>query len=131
MKKSKEFIDKNGVNLIIENKKGFIFLKTDNKNLNRYLVRVYFEEETFKEMIQYITEISKEMWGNFSPKEAEKFSEDYTEYYDKKYDNSGYLSLSDCCLRLETPSLEAEYVYKFNKKRVESFIFDCLNRNMK
>ena len=50
MKKSKEFIDKNGINLIIENKKGFIFLKTDNKNLNGCWVRVYFKEETFKEI---------------------------------------------------------------------------------
>ena len=128
MKMSKEFIGKYGVNLIIENKKGFIFLKTDNENLKGYYLRVYFEKETFKEMIQYITEISKEMWENFTPKEAEKFNEDYTEYYDRKYDNSGCLSLGDCCLIIETPSLEAEYVYKFNKKRTESFVFDCLNR---
>lgn len=125
---TKEFIDKKGVNLIIEHNKTNIVFKTDNKNIERnYYLNLYFSETAFKEIIKYLEEISKDIWRNFNPKEADSVSSDYEEYYDRKYDNNGYLSIKENFFNIERPYIDCPYMYKFNKRRMESFIHD-LNR---
>lgn len=96
---SKEFIDKYGVNLIIESNKNNIIFKTDSKNIKRdYYLTIYFNKEVFEELIKYIESISNEIWKDFTPKEANSISSDYEEYYDRKYDNNGYLSIGKTSL---------------------------------
>lgn len=122
---SKEFIDKYGVNLIIESNKNNIIFKTDSKNIKRdYYVTIYFNKEVFEELIKYIESISNEIWKDFTPKEANSISSDYEEYYDRKYDNNGYLSIGENFFRIERPYIECPYMYKFNKRRMESFMYD-------
>lgn len=121
----KEFIGKYGVNLIIESNKTNIILKTDSKNIERdYYLNIYFNKEVFKELIKYIESISNKIWKDFTPKEANSISSDYEEYYDSKYDNNGYLSIGESFLKIERPHIECPYMYKFNKRRMESFIYD-------
>lgn len=125
---SKEFIDKYGVNLIIESNKNNIIFKTDIKNIkDDYHLKLYFNEEVFKELIKYIGTVSNEIWKDFTPKEANSIGSDYFEYYDRKYDNNGYLSIWENLFRIERPCIECPYMYKFNKRRMESFMYD-LNR---
>lgn len=120
-----EFIDKYGVNLIIEHNKTNIVFKTSDKNIQNYRLELYFNEDTIKKITEYLNEISKNIWSDFKPKEATSMSSDYWEYYDRKYDNNGYLSMHKRpCLVIERPDLECPYLYKFNKKRMESFIYD-------
>nr|WP_321027199.1 hypothetical protein [Clostridium neonatale] len=125
----KEFIDENGTNLIIEHNKTNIVFKTDNKNIkNKYSrcnVMLCFNKNTFKEITKYLEDISKELWTGFNPKEANSLNSDYYEYYDRKYDNNGYLSISTKnTLKIEKPYIDCPYMYKFNKRRMESFIYD-------
>ena len=122
---SKEFIDKYGVNLIIESNKNNIIFKTDSKNVKRdcYL-NVYFDKEVFEELIKYTESISNKIWNDFTPKEADSISSDYAEYYDRKYDNNGCLSIGENFFRIERPCIEYPYMYKFNKRRMESFMYD-------
>lgn len=122
----KEFIDKNGANLIIEHNKTNIVFKTDNKNIkNKYNLVLYFNKNTFKEITKCLEDISKELWTDFNPKEANSLSSDYYEYYDRKYDSNGYLSISTKnTLKIESPCEDCPYMYKFNKRRMESFIYD-------
>lgn len=121
----KEFVGKNGVNLIIENNNTNIIFKTDNKNIERdYHLNIYFNKEVFEELIKYIESISNEIWKDFIPKEANSISSDYEEYYDRKYDNNGYLSIGENFFRIERPYIECPYMYKFNKRRMKSFIYD-------
>ena len=121
----KEFIDKYGVNLIIESNKNNIIFKTDSKNVKRdcYL-NVYFNKEVFEELIKYTESISNKIWNDFTPKEADSISSDYAEYYDRKYDNNGCLSIIENFFRIERPCIECPYMYKFNKRRMESFMYD-------
>ena len=122
---SKEFIDKYGVNLIIESNKNNIIFKTDSKNVKRdYYLNVYFNKEVFEELIKYTESISNKIWNDFTPKEADSISSDYTEYYDRKYDNNGCLSIGENFFRIERPCIECPYMYKFNKRRMESFMYD-------
>ena len=122
---SKEFIDKYGVNLIIESNKNNIIFKTDSKNVKRYCyLNVYFNKEVFEELIKYTESISNKIWNDFTPKEADSISSDYAEYYDRKYDNNGCLSIRENFFRIERPCIECPYMYKFNKRRMESFMYD-------
>lgn len=122
----KEFIDKNGANLVVKYDKRNIILETDNKNIvKNYFLRLYFEEDVFKELGDYLETIARQIWCDFSPQEATSLSSDYGEYYDRKYDNNAGLSLyKNSCLIIEKPSTDSLYMYKFNKRRMESFIHD-------
>lgn len=122
-----EFKDKHGANLIVESNKNNIIFKTNDDNIeNDYFVYLYFEEDTFKNLLQNLESISKSVWPNFSPKEATDLTSDYEEYYDKKYDAEGELSVKYHSMCIGRPSKDCPYMYKFNKRRMESFIFDAL-----
>lgn len=122
----KEFCDEKGVNLIIEHNKSNIIFKTDDKNIkNNYDLYLCFDRSTFEEINHFLESISKDIWIGFNPREANSISSDYAEYYDKKYDNDGYLSVYEGGIfKIERPSEECPYMYKFNKRRMESFIYD-------
>ena len=123
--KIKEFLDNYNKNLIIEHNKTNIILRTDNKNIESdYYLKLYFSEQMFKEITNYLTNISNEIWKDFKPKEADSISSDYDEYYDRKYDNNGNLSIKGSQLLIERPHTDCPYMYKFNKRRMESFIYD-------
>ena len=122
----KEFIDRYGANLIIKHNKTNIVLETDNKNIrNDYVLKLHFDDDILKELRSYLETIAKQIWCDFTPKEADSLSSDYAEYYDRKSDNNAYLNLyKHGNLRIEKPSKDTLYMYKFNKKRMESFIYD-------
>ena len=119
---SKEFIDKYGVNLVAD--KTNVILKTDVKNIkNEYYF--YFTKSVFKEIVDYLENIENEIWKGFNLKVADSVSSDYVEYYDRKYDNNGYLSiLENYVFSIERPYKATSYMYKFNKRGMESFIYD-------
>lgn len=119
---SKEFIDKYGVNLVAD--KTNVIFKTDVKNIkNEYYF--YFTKSVFKEIVDYLENIENEIWKGFNLKVADSVSSDYVEYYDRKYDNNGYLSiLENYVFSIERPYKDTSYMYKFNKRRMESFIYD-------
>lgn len=123
---SKEFIDKYGANLVVEHSKTNIIFKTDEKNIkNNYDLKLYFTKSVTKELTEYLEYISKQIWDDFKPKIANSISSDYDEYYDRKYDNNGYLRICENnILQMERPDENCPYMYKFNKRRMESFIYD-------
>ena len=124
----KEFIDKYGTNLVVEYNKTNIILKTNDKNIrNNYVLKLYFDENIFKELINNLKITSGQIWNNFNPKVADSIGSDYSEYYDRKYDNNGYLNIyRDFSIRIEKPDKDTPYMYKFNKRRMESFIYDFI-----
>ena len=122
---TKEFVDSNELNLIIEHNKVNIIFKTDIKNIERnYYLNLHFSKDIFKQITKYLESISKDIWKDFYPKEADSISSDYEEYYDKKYDNNGYLKILKDGFKIERPYEDCPYMYKFNKRRMESFIYD-------
>lgn len=119
----KQFKDIDDDILTIESNKKNIIFKLENENLEN--ADIYFDDETKKELILYLEEISKGIWSDFEPKEAYSMSSDYNEYYDRKYDNNGYMRiLKGGGLSIEKPSYDCPYMYKFNKAKMQSFIFD-------
>jgi hypothetical protein len=115
----------NGYKLIIKNRKSAVIFEIDEEQTNKHYQFLFaFSPDDFIEFITYIESIANDSWTNLIPKEADSLGSDYYEYYDKELDNNGYLSIRENGLLIERPSLESIRLYQFNKKKMESFIFD-------
>lgn len=89
----------------------------------------HFDKENFEELLAYLEQIAAEAWKVFNPKEVDSMGADYWEYYDKEFDNNGYASIGKFYIKLEGPNQELTSdpiirLYKFNKRKFESFIYD-------
>lgn len=86
-----------------------------------------FHPEIFKQFVDDIETMAKESWPALQPSEANSEGSDYYEYYDSLLDSNGYLSVKDCALLIERPSLDSTILYRFNKKKMQSFLYDLKN----
>lgn len=116
------FKTKNGIDLIVKNRKSAIFFEIEEHE--HYQCLLEFSQEGFKEFVEYIEEISNKSWVGLTPKEADSLGADYCEYYDKELDGNGYLTHKDYWFLMERPSLDSSRFYKFNKRKMESFLYD-------
>lgn len=87
-----------------------------------------FDKETWNNLKEFLSEQANQCWKNFQPKEATNRGSDYSEYYDRELDSNGYLSIGDCTLSIDRPVNEELRCYKFDKTKMQSFMFDLLNR---
>lgn len=141
------FTAKNGEELIVRHRKSAVLFyretdldiegyvgrlwtdKTPNVNPTEIERKYTFSEDVFTEFVAYMEKIAQESWTSFAAKEADSAGADYDEYYDKEFDNNGSLSIGRLVLRVEGPfqpktSNPIIRLYKFNKRKFESFIFD-------
>jgi Txe/YoeB family toxin of Txe-Axe toxin-antitoxin module len=115
----------NDFKLIIKNSKSAVIFEIDkSKESKDYKFSFQFTSEVFNELLKYVEMIANKAWANLMPKEAISMSSDYNEYYDRKLDNNGYLAIGENILLIERPSLDSERIYQFNKRKMESFIYD-------
>ena len=66
------------------------------------------------------------VWKDLNPKEATSDGNDYWEYYDRELDNNGYIYIKNGEMTFELPAYHLGSIrcYKFNKAKVQSFIYD-------
>ncbi|MFJ7841613.1 hypothetical protein ACIQXG_19455 [Lysinibacillus sphaericus] len=89
-----------------------------------------FSQSEFKEFVAYMEQIAEEAWKSFTPKEADSMGADYADYYDKDFENEGSLSVGKYYIDLDGPANQPKTdnpivrLYKFNKRKFESFIYD-------
>ena len=123
--KERVFQTNDGLNLIVKSRKSAVIFELDSHQEVEGLHFTFrFTEEEYNEFLSYLTEVAKVSWGKLEPKEAQDMGADYAEYYDRKLDNNGYLSIKEKALVLERPTVESEKLYQFNKKKMESFLYD-------
>lgn len=116
----------NGSELIVTNRKSAVVFEMDQSQTGgKYKFALEFKQEEFEELLRHIKSISNDSWKDLIPKKADSIGADYWEYYDRELDNNGYLSIKKNTLLIERPTLESGRMYKFNKKKMESFIYDC------
>lgn len=119
------FKSTNGLLLIIKSRKSAVILEMSKDQLNdKHDVVFDFAPGDFVELLNYFEHISNECWTNLIPKEANSLGSDYYEYYDRELDNNGYLSIRENGLAIDRPFLDSPKLYQFNKKKMESFIYD-------
>lgn len=113
------FNDGHGRKLIVRVNRSNIQIHTEEKQILDY--RFYLDSD---EILHYLKEQATQVWKTFTPKEADSFGADYWEFYDKNTDNNGYLEVSKEALVFQSPSDETTLLYQFNKRKMESFIYD-------
>lgn len=123
--KSKVFISIDNLKLIIKHRRSAVIFEMDESQMSESSrISFKFQPEIFTNLLKYIETVSHKSWTNLKPKEADSFGSDYCEYYDRKLDNNGYLSIKENTLIIERPFLKSNKLYQFNKKKMESFIYD-------
>lgn len=121
----RRFESVNGLDLIVKNRKSAVILELEESSQSgKYDFIFEFTENQFKELVAHLEFVSNESWANFTPKEVNSMGSDYYEYYDKKLDCNGYLSFKGYDLVIERPSVESHRLYQFNKRKMESLIYD-------
>jgi len=143
-----KMIERNFNGLIVRHRKSAVFFERETDlNIKGYVSR-YWEDQTpviqpselerkyifsqteFKEFVAYMEQIALEAWSNFRPKIAVSPGSDYWEYYDRDFDNNGYLTVGKYYINLDGPANQPKTdnpvvrLYKFNKRKFESFIYD-------
>lgn len=113
------FNDGHGRKLIVRVNRSNIQIHTEEKQILDY--RFYLDSD---EILHYLKEQATKVWKSFRPKEADSFGADYADFYDKATDNNGCLEYRDEMLIFESPSKETTLLYQFNKRKMESFIYD-------
>lgn len=117
--KTETFKDEHGREIIIKTNRSNIQIHTKEKGIIDY--KFYLDST---ELIKYLKKQAKLIWKSFEAKEANSFGSDYAEFYDRKTDNNGYLDFRNETLIFESPSKETTLLYQFNKRKLESFIYD-------
>lgn len=144
--KERIFKDTTGDNLIVQHRKSaVIFLRETDVSREGWvspfwsdttpaiqkseLNRTYnFSKDNFKELFDYLHEIAYEAWSDFSIKEEDCISADYSEYFDRTLQNDGYLCFKDSTgLILHGPHQKKTEqavvrMYQFNRRKFESFL---------
>jgi len=111
--------------LVVKHRKSAVILELGEENNTDYRFVVHFNTpEEFNEFFSYMHEAASEVWPSHTPKQATSDGADYWEYYDREMDNNGYLTLYREKLCIERPSLDNKRVYQFNKRKMESFLYD-------
>lgn len=123
-----EIISNNGYTIVIKDRKSSVILEiaefTPNKD---YDCRLDFDKESFGQMVDLMEQAAYRSWAGLEPKEATSVGSDYDEYYDKEFDNNGYLSIGSkgsYRLNMSRPWKESNRFYKFNKSKMAAFIYD-------
>lgn len=118
-----------GNGLVVKHRKSaIIFENAKGKEEKEERFEYRFSPEAFKDFVDYIKEIANEAWTNVVPKEAHSIGSDYDEYYDRKYDANGRLSITANGLSIIAPYWSVDTLYQFNKPKIQSFIYDLDRR---
>lgn len=115
------FTDEHERKLIVRVNRSNIQIHTERKDLLDY------QFDLNVELFKFLKEQAVKVWKTFTPKEADSFGSDYWEFYDKNTDNNGYLEIRNE-LKFQSPNDETTLLYQFNKRRMESFIYDVETR---
>ena len=88
-----------------------------------------FSRNEFNRFKEYLEADANCICKNLNPRVADSFESDYDEYYDREYNNEGGLKYIDreastILLSLWPPYGSTNRLYQFNKRRMESFLFD-------
>lgn len=116
-----------GLELAVKHKRASVsFELTEDVPVGEDRFNFKFDDETYKQLCDYIRKVSLEVWPSLVPKDATSEASDYAEFYDKASDNNGSLGISRTFsgLTIYRPFLSQRLLYRFNKAKMQCFIFD-------
>ena len=92
-----------------------------------------FNASSFAQVVQQLLDIAKTSWSSFEPKVADSLGADHDEYYDPDFDSNGSAAVRGLAISFDGPwqTVSSDHLvrlYKFNKRKFESFLFDCIEQ---
>lgn len=94
-------------------------------------VKAAFNKEELEAFYNEMFTLATKIWPDLALKPVTSMGNDYYEYYDSKYDGNGYISISsdknNTELRIERPYEGVPYLYKINKVKTQTFLYDLKN----
>ncbi|MGX1195825.1 hypothetical protein [Metabacillus sp. SLBN-84] len=111
--------------LVVKHRRSAIFFENEAGKSEQESEFTYaFTPEEQRVFVEYLQQAANESWENAQPKEAYSIGSDYWDYYDRRYDNNGYLSIIDAGIAISAPHLSKDTLYQFNKAKIQSFLYD-------
>lgn len=111
--------------LVVKHRRSAIFFENEEGISKTYKFDFVFPtKEAFVAFIAHMYQAANEAWTDVKPKEAFSMASDYDEYYDKKYENNGYLNITGAGIHVEAPHLSKDTLFQFNKAKIQSFLYD-------
>lgn len=100
-------------------------------NSEKMREQIEFTKEEFKNFVDELKGKAITIWKDkFELKEISSMGNDYWEYYDRKYDNNGYLSVgkrtNGYMVTIERPCEDSHRFYQLNKAKSQTFLNDCI-----
>ncbi|WP_323709463.1 hypothetical protein [Mammaliicoccus sciuri] len=100
-------------------------------NSEKMREQIKFTKEEFKSFVDELKDMATAIWKDkFELKEVTSMGNDYWEYYDRKYDNNGYLSVGKTTngyvVTVERPCEDSHRFYQLNKAKSQTFVNDCI-----
>lgn len=100
-------------------------------NSEKMREQIEFTKEEFKSFVDELKNKATVIWKDkFELKEVTSMGNDYWEYYDRKYDNNGYLEVGkradSYMVTIERPCKDSHRFYQLNKAKSQTFINDCI-----
>lgn len=100
-------------------------------NSEKMREQIEFTKEEFKNFVDELKGKAITVWKDkFELKEISSMGNDYWEYYDRKYDNNGYLSVgkrtNGYMVTIERPCEDSHRFYQLNKAKSQTFLNDCI-----
>lgn len=127
MNKERIFISQTGLAFKVRHRKSAIYFELLEKQ-EGYKFQFTMDNKTMAELLQHLELAAQESWKSIVIKEADSLGNDYDEYYSSEHDNNGYLSITEKGLFMERPVLDSFELYKFNKAKIGTFIYDLRER---
>lgn len=122
--KERVFETLNGKALTVKHRKSAVTFEVQLSKNEKPDFHFKFSPEDFKAFAAYMESVANDVWSNFTPKDATSEASDYCEYYDKEFDNNGYLRIIEDGIKVEGPHNTTGRLYQFTKSKLQSFIFD-------
>lgn len=73
-----------------------------------------------------LSRLAKEIWTDLELKDVTGAGNDYSEYYDREFDNDGSASIGATGISFRLPAyhLGSNRLYRFTKTRVQTYLYD-------
>lgn len=126
--KKRIFESVHGLQLVVTHRRSAVIFEVVEtaETKGMYRLNFKFTQETFYELCTYLRRVANEAWTEIIPQEANSFGADYAEYYSRKLENNGYLTLKPLTLEIERPDIDHVELYQFNKAKMASFLYDLM-----
>lgn len=85
-----------------------------------------FTKHEYFVFYRQLLQIAQETWPDLVLKEVTSFGNDYTEYYDKEFDNDGSASIGAAGIAFwpPAPHLESNRLYRFTKAKIQTYLYE-------